>query len=242
MSNGFYERTELLVGADAMQRLMGARVLVVGVGGVGAYAAEMICRAGVGSITIIDADCVKPSNINRQLVAINSTVDKPKVEILEQRLKDINPDASIVALNVFLDSSNIDDIFASGFDYVIDAIDSIAPKVALIEYCVTHKINIVSSMGAGGKLDPSKIEITDISKTYQCALARTVRDRLKKSKIYKGVTVVFSTEPVRKEAVIEISDERNKRSTTGTISYIPAVFGCYLASAVIRKIVGNIGI
>ena len=158
---------------------------------------------------------------------------------MEHRLKDINPDASIVALNVFLDSSNIDDIFANGFDYVIDAIDSIAPKVALIEYCVKHKINIVSSMGAGGKLDPSKIEITDISKTYQCALARTVRDRLKKLKIYKGVTVVFSSEPVRKEAVIGVSDERNKRSTTGTISYLPAVFGCYLASAVIRKIVGE---
>ena len=138
MSNGFYERTELLVGAEGLERLKAARVLVVGVGGVGAYAAEMVCRAGVGSITIIDADCVKPSNINRQLVALHSTVDKPKVEILGQRLRDINPDASIVALNVFLDSSNIDDIFANGFDYVIDAIDSIAPKVALIEYCVKH--------------------------------------------------------------------------------------------------------
>ena len=113
MANGFYERTELLVGADAMQRLMDTHVLVVGVGGVGAYAAEMICRAGVGSITIIDADCVKPSNINRQLVALHSTIDKPKVEVLKQRLRDINPDASIVALNVFLDSSNIDDIFAN---------------------------------------------------------------------------------------------------------------------------------
>lgn len=235
----FIERTELLVGQQGMERLNNASVLVVGVGGVGAYAAEMICRAGVGSITLVDSDTVKLSNVNRQLPALHSNVGRPKVDILAERFLDINPDAKINAICEFLTAENIDAIFEGGFDYVVDAIDSIAPKVALIKYCVEHGIKIASSMGAGGKMDPSLIQIADISKTFQCALARTVRDRLKKEKIYKGVTVVFSSEPVRREVVVEVTDERNKRSTTGTISYIPAVFGCYLSSIVIRDIIKN---
>lgn len=233
----FSERTELLTGAEGIARLKAAKVLVVGTGGVGAYAAEMVCRAGIGAITIVDSDTVKLSNINRQLPALHSNVGRYKVDILAERFRDINPDAQVNAICEFLDENNIERILSGGYDYVIDAIDSIAPKIALIKHCLENKIAIVSSMGAGGRLDPSKVQIADISKTYQCALARTVRDRLKKEKIYNGLTVVFSSEPVRKESVIEITDERNKRSTTGTISYIPAVFGCYLSSVVVRNIV-----
>lgn len=235
----FSERTELLTGAEGIARLKAAKVLVVGTGGVGAYAAEMVCRAGIGAITIVDSDTVKLSNINRQLPALHSNVGRYKVDILAERFRDINPDAKVNAICEFLDENNIERILSGGYDYVIDAIDSIAPKIALIKHCLENKIPIVSSMGAGGRLDPSKVQIADISKTYQCALARTVRDRLKKEKIYNGLTVVFSSEPVRKESVIEITDERNKRSTTGTISYIPAVFGCYLSSVVVRNIVGS---
>lgn len=232
----FAERTQLLIGDEGVKRLSEARVLVVGVGGVGAFAAEMICRAGVGHITLVDSDTVKPSNINRQLPALHSNIGKYKVDLLADRFKDINPDAEIVAIKEFLDDTNLHQIMSESFDYVIDAIDSITPKVHLIGYCLKNKIKIISSMGAGGRLDPSKIVVADISKTYQCTLARTVRERLKKDGITKGLKVVFSSEPVRKESVVEVKDEKCKRSTTGTISYIPAVFGCYLASEVISKI------
>lgn len=232
----FAERTQLLIGDEGVKRLSEARVLVVGVGGVGAFAAEMICRAGVGHITLVDSDTVKPSNINRQLPALHSTIGKYKVDLLADRFRDINPDVEIVAIKEFLDDSNLEQIMSESFDYVIDAIDSITPKVHLIEYCLKNKVRIISSMGAGGRLDPSKVQVTDISKTYQCTLARTVREHLKKDGISKGLKVVFSCEPVKKESVIEVKDEKCKRSTTGTISYIPAVFGCYLAAEIISKI------
>lgn len=231
----FTERTQLLIGEEGVSKLSKAKVLVVGTGGVGAYAAEMICRAGVGHITLVDSDTVKPSNINRQLPALHSTIGEYKVDLLAERFKDINPDAEVVAIKEFLDDSNLERIMSEGYDYVIDAIDSITPKIHLIEYCLKNKVKIISSMGAGGRLDPSKVQVTDISKTYQCALARTVRERLKKDGISKGLKVVFSSEPVKKESVIEVNDEKCKRSTTGTISYIPAVFGCYLASEVINS-------
>lgn len=232
----FTERTQLLIGEEGVNRLSNAKVLVVGTGGVGAYAAEMICRAGVGHITLVDSDTVKPSNINRQLPALHSTIGEYKVDLLAERFKDINPDAEVVSIKEFLDDTNLQQIMSEGFDYVIDAIDSITPKIHLIEYCLKNKVKIISSMGAGGRLDPSKVQVADISKTYQCALARTVRERLKKDGISKGLKVVFSSEPVKKDSVIEVNDEKCKRSTTGTISYIPAVFGCYLASEVVKNL------
>ncbi|MCQ2350762.1 MAG: tRNA threonylcarbamoyladenosine dehydratase [Paludibacteraceae bacterium] len=235
----FTERTQLLIGEEGVSRLSNARVLVAGTGGVGAYAAEMICRAGVGHITLVDSDTVKPSNINRQLPALHSTIGEYKVDLLAERFKDINPDAEVVAIKEFLDDTNLQQIMSEGFDYVIDAIDSITPKIHLIEYCLKNKVKIISSMGAGGRLDPSKVQVADISKTYQCSLARTVRERLKKDGISKGLKVVFSSEPVKKDSVIEVNDEKCKRSTTGTISYIPAVFGCYLASEVITYFLQN---
>ena len=233
-----YSRTELLLGKEKMEILKASHVLVVGLGGVGAYVAELLCRAGIGKMTIIDSDTVKESNINRQLPATSKTIGEKKVDILSKRLRDINPDLELEALDIFIDGENIPSLFESKqFTFVVDAIDSLAPKVSLLEYCIKHKVKIISSMGAGGRIDPTKIQYSDISKTYQCMLAKNVRKRLKKLGIEKGLPVVFSSEQVNKNAIILIDDEKNKCSTVGTISYLPAIFGCYLSSYVIRKLI-----
>lgn len=233
----WYSRTELLLGSEHLERLRSAHVLVVGVGGVGAYAAEMICRAGVGNITIVDGDVVNPSNINRQLIARHSTIGQSKVELLAKRLIDINPELKLKVHHLFLEDDEINNLLDSDtFNYVIDAIDTLSPKVFLIYNALKRKIKIVSSMGAGGRIDPSKIGFTDISKTYHCTLAKSVRKRLVKLGISKGLPVVFSSEQPKKEAVLATENERFKKSTVGTVSYMPAIFGCYLASYVIRKL------
>ncbi|MBO4370839.1 MAG: tRNA threonylcarbamoyladenosine dehydratase [Paludibacteraceae bacterium] len=230
-------RTRLLLGDDAVGLLIGKHVLVAGLGGVGAYAAEMLCRAGVGRFTIVDADEVKPSNINRQLIATHTTIGQKKCELMRQRLLDINPDCQVEALDWFIEESNLETLFANRqVDFVVDAIDSIAPKTALICHCMQRHISIISSMGAGGRVDPSQITVTDISKTHECALARTIRTRLKKAGIYKGLPVVFSSEPVNRESIVRIDDERNKCSTLGTVSYLPALFGCHLAAYTLKQI------
>lgn len=232
-------RTELLLEKEGLEKLKKAHVLVVGLGGVGAYAAEMLVRAGIGEITIIDGDVVQPSNRNRQLPALCSTIYKPKVEVMQQRLLDINPDLKINPIHLFVTGAAIKDLLATPFDYVIDAIDSIAPKVFLIVHTFNAKIPIISSMGAGGKLDPAKVTIDDISKSYHCKLARMIRKRLTKFNIKKGFNVVYSPEPVKKEHVIFVEGERNKKTTVGTISYMPALFGLMAASKVIRDLVGK---
>ena len=230
-------RTRLLFGDEPIKRLQNAHVLVVGVGGVGAYAAEMIVRAGVGALTIVDGDTVSESNLNRQLVALHSTLGKPKVEVLKERFLDINPDLKLTAQHRFIEEEDIPVLLEGGeIDFVIDAIDTLAPKVALIAYCLRHKIKIVSSMGAGGRKAPSAIRIADIADTYHCALAKAVRLRLRKEGISKGLKTVFSTEQADRNAVVVVEGERNKKSTVGTISYLPAIFGCYLAGHVIRKL------
>lgn len=232
----WFSRTELLLGEDRINYLKSKHVLIAGVGGVGAYAAEMICRAGIGKITIVDSDVVQPSNINRQLIALHSTIGRPKVDILKERLSDINPDLVINAKDVFLQDDRIPELLDSdSYDFVVDAIDTLSPKVFLITHALTRKINIISSMGAGGKTDPSKIGIADISKSYNCNLARFVRKRLHKMNIRKGFPVVFSTEQADHNAIL-VNDEQNKKSTVGTISYMPAIFGCTLASYVLRNI------
>lgn len=232
------QRTEMMMGEKGVEKLSCSSVMVVGLGGVGAMAAEMLCRAGVGKMTIIDRDEVNPTNINRQIIALNSTIGMRKAEVLAVRLKDINSDLDLTIINDWLDSENTEKVLSENhFDFVVDAIDTISPKVFLIQNCVQRSIPIVSSMGAGGKLDPSKIKITDISKTEYCALAKTVRQRLSKLGIKKGFPVVYSTELVNKDTVMLVDGEKYKRSTTGTISYIPAVFGCYLASYVVRELV-----
>jgi tRNA A37 threonylcarbamoyladenosine dehydratase len=235
------ERTELLIGSEKLNILRNAHVLVVGVGGVGAYAAEMIVRAGIGELTIADADKVSESNINRQLIALHSTRGREKCDVLAERLKDINPELKLSCINHFIKDSETDQLLDSAkFDYVVDAIDTLSPKLALIKGALDRGIPLVSSMGAGAKTDPTLMEIKDISKTHHCPLAHMLRKRLHKIGIKRGFQAVFSPEPVREGAMI-LCEEQNKKSNVGTISYIPALFGIGCASVVIRDLIGEFG-
>lgn len=229
------QRTRLLLGEEKMERLQQAHVLVVGLGGVGAYAAEMICRAGVGRMTIVDADTVQPTNINRQLPALHSTMGREKAEVLAARFKDINPDIQLTVLPVFLKDDNIPELLdAARYDFIVDAIDTLAPKCYLIAEALKRHIKIVSSMGAGAKSDITQIRFADIWDTYHCGLSKAVRKRLQKLGVKRKLPVVFSTEQADPKAVLLTEDEQNKKSTCGTVSYMPAVFGCYLAEYVIK--------
>ena len=231
------QRTRLLLGEEKSERLRQAHVLVVGVGGVGAYAAEMLCRAGVGRLTLVDADTVQPTNINRQLPALHSTLGQPKVEVLAARFRDINPEVELTVLPVFLKDENIPQLLdADRYDFVVDAIDTLAPKCYLIAEALRRRIKIVSSMGAGAKSDITQIRFADIWDTYHCGLSKAVRKRLQKMGIRHKLPVVFSTEQADPKAVLLTDDEQNKKSTCGTVSYMPAVFGCYLAEYVIRRL------
>ena len=231
------QRTRLLLGEEKSERLRQAHVLVVGVGGVGAYAAEMLCRAGVGRLTLVDADTVQPTNINRQLPALHSTLGQPKVEVLAARFRDINPEVELTVLPVFLKDENIPQLLdAVRYDFVVDAIDTLSPKCHLIAEALRRRIKIVSSMGAGAKSDITQIRFADIWDTYHCGLSKAVRKRLQKMGIRHKLPVVFSTEQADPKAVLLTDDEQNKKSTCGTVSYMPAVFGCYLAEYVIRRL------
>lgn len=239
MITDWLERTELLLGSEKLERLRQANVLVVGIGGVGAYAAEMIVRSGVGSLTIADADVVSLSNINRQLVALHSTVGRAKCDILAERLRDINPELKLTTVNRFIKDSETDALLDSDrYDYIVDAIDTLSPKLALIKGALDRGIPLVSSMGAGAKTDPTLMEIKDISKTHHCPLAHMLRKRLHKMGIRHGFKAVFSPEAVREGAMI-LCEEQNKKSNVGTISYIPALFGIGCASVVIRDLIGE---
>ncbi len=231
------ERTELLLGRKKLEKLSEKHVLVVGLGGVGAYAAELIARAGVGHMTVVDGDTVNESNRNRQLPALISTQGKSKAEIMGERLLDINSAIKLEVINGFIDEDSFSTLLNQPFDYVVDAIDTLSPKVALMKEAIDQNIPIVSSMGAGGKLDPSMVEIADISDTKYCNLARMVRKRLYKFGIRKGISVVYSSEFVPKEYVVKTEGERNKKTTVGTISYMPPIFGCFIASKVINDLI-----
>ncbi len=231
-------RTELIIGDESLQRLKASNVLVVGLGGVGAYAAEMICRAGVGSMTIVDGDTVNPSNRNRQLAALKSTEGIAKSEVMGERLKDINPDLNLTIIHDYIKDEKIVEVLDKGFDYVVDAIDTLSPKIFLIYRSLLRKFPVVSSMGAGGKFDPARIYISDISETTDCPLARILRKRLHRLGIREGFTAVYSTEPIDKSKVISTPGELNKASVVGTISYMPASFGIACASVVIRDLAG----
>ena len=231
------QRTELLLGEDKMARLQSAHVLVVGLGGVGAYAAEMICRAGVGRMTIVDADTVQITNLNRQLPAMHSTLGMFKADVLEARFKDINPDLELKVLPVFLKDENIPDLLdADEYDFIVDAIDTLSPKCYLIYHALQRRIKIVSSMGAGATSHIPHVRFTDLWDTYHCGLSKAVRKRLQKMGVKRKVPVVFSTEQADPKAVLLTDDEMNKKSTCGTVSYMPAVFGCYLAEYVIKRL------
>ena len=232
------QRTELLLGSDRIERLRNARVLVVGLGGVGAYAAEAIARAGVGTMTIADADAVSESNINRQLPALHSTVGEPKAEAMARRLLDINPGLRLTVVRRYIRDEETETLLDEGFDYVVDAIDTLSPKAGLIRSCLERDIPVVSSMGAGAKTDPTRVRIEDIARSHHCPLAHMLRKRLHKMGIRTGFYVVFSDEPVR-EGSMMLCEETNKKSNVGTISYMPAVFGCHCASVVIRGLIGE---
>ena len=238
-NSNWQSRTELLLGQKSVDKLKKSHVLVVGLGGVGAYSAEMLARAGVGELTIVDGDTVKPSNRNRQLLALQSTENKLKAELMKERLIDINPEIKINVINQFLNEEDMRELMEVKYDYVIDAIDTVTPKVSLIVNAVRKNYKLISSMGAGGRLNPSDIKIVDISETHTCHLARVIRKRLYKHGINRGFDVIFSSETVNKKAVILIEDEINKVSTVGTVSYMPALFGIMAASKVIRKLTGE---
>ena len=230
------ERTQLLVGPEGLARLLESSVAVIGLGGVGAYAAEMLCRAGVGHLILLDSDVVSESNKNRQLIALDSTIGKPKSTVLAERLKDINPDVRLTLINCYLEEGSIQQLLGEHkVDFLVDAIDTLAPKIALIRYCVESGIPHVSSMGAGAKIDATAVRLADLSKSYNCPLAYILRKKLRKVGISKGFKVVFSEELPRREAIVAV-EERNKKSNVGTISYLPAVFGCVCAQAAVEHL------
>ena len=229
-------RTELLIGTEKLNILRDKHVLIAGLGGVGAMAAEQICRAGIGIMTIIDGDTVHSSNRNRQLPALKSTEGIAKTEVMAKRLRDINPNLRLTVLNEYIKDERILEILSQSYNYVVDAIDTLSPKVLLLYNCVQLGLPVVSSMGAGGKFDPAQVQVVDIDDSYNCKLAYYLRKRLHKMGVRKGIKVVFSPEVVERNSVILQEGESNKKSNVGTISYMPAVFGCYCASVVIREL------
>jgi len=234
------ERTELLIGAEKLERLSRASVAVIGLGGVGAFAAEMVVRAGVGRVVILDSDVVAPSNKNRQLIALNSTLGKPKAEVMADRLRDIDMELKIDIINDYLTEDNVSALLEQyQTDFIIDAIDTLSPKIALIRYAVTRGIPLVSSMGAGAKYDATKVRVADISKSFNCPLAYILRKKLRKCGISKGFKVVFSEELPDTDAIVPVED-RNKRSQVGTLSYLPAMFGITAAQVAIDAIISDI--
>jgi tRNA threonylcarbamoyladenosine dehydratase len=232
-------RTELLIGPEGVQKLKEARVLVAGLGGVGGTAAEQLCRAGIGHITLVDNDTIQASNINRQIIALQSTVGREKTTVLAERLRDINPESCITTKKIFLEGKLTTSLLDEGYDYVVDAIDTLTPKVELLEACVSKAIPVISSMGSGARFDPTKICVDDIKNSHDCKFAYLVRKYLHKRGIYEGIKVVFSTEKATKQAMIETDGGNFKRTIVGTISYMPAIFGGFCASLAIRDILST---
>ena len=233
------QRTELLLGAEALDQLSRLNILVIGLGGVGSYAAEFLARAGVGKMTIVDGDTVDLTNTNRQLPALHSTVGQSKAALMAARMKDINPELELTVQDTFFSPEIIKTMPFQQYDYVFDCIDSVQPKQYVIVGCKQQGVRVVSSMGAGGRVDPSKVQVADISETFNCPFAQQVRKGLKKKGLRRGVTVVFSSEPVERETCMMTDGSRFKKSFYGTISYIPALFGLHMASVVVRDVAGK---
>ncbi|HEY9176874.1 MAG TPA: tRNA threonylcarbamoyladenosine dehydratase [Flavipsychrobacter sp.] len=232
-------RTELLIGKEKLDRLIDAHVLVVGMGGVGSFAAEFVARAGVGRMTIVDGDVVDPSNRNRQLPALATTHGQSKADIMAERLQAINPELQLRSIREFITPEKVEEVLDTQYDYVIDAIDSITPKLTFIKAAMDKGLKIVSSMGAGAKLDPTQLQVVDISKTYNCPFAQQIRKNLKTAGISKGLKVVFSPEEPIKESLMLTDGSNYKKSAYGTISYLPATFGACVASVAIRDLMGG---
>lgn len=229
------DRTQLLIGEQGIERLKNSHVLVVGLGGVGAYAAEQLARAGIGKMTIVDGDVVSVTNRNRQLLALQSTLGRPKAEVMAERIRDINPEVELEVIKQYMKDEAIIELVSKPYDFIVDAIDTVAPKVFLLYYAKQSNQRIVSCMGAGGKYHPEKIQIADISQSNHCRLAFYIRKRLHRLGIQDGITVVFSPEPVDDSAILKnVKGEQNKVSNVGTISFMPAAFGIFCASVVIN--------
>lgn len=235
-----FERTRILLKSGEQARLTKAHVLVAGLGGVGSYCAEALARAGVGRLTLVDHDVVAASNINRQLPALLSTIGQPKAELMRARIMDINPACELHIICEFLTPDNVTDRVPGDVDYVIDCIDSLNCKVALVATSMERGLRVASSMGAGNKLDPSRIRLADIAKTYQCPLASVMRKRLRKRGIYKGVLTVFSDEPGRAPLAPQpVEGSGRARAVNGTVSYMPPIFGLMLAGAVVQRLIAE---
>jgi len=233
------ERAVLLFKEEGIHKLEQANILVVGLGGVGSFAAEFLARAGVGKMTIVDGDVVDITNINRQLPALHSTVGEPKVKIVGDRLLDINPELQLTRLEEFLSPERAYELVSTDFDYVLDCIDSVTPKLKLIIACKQKKVKIISNMGAGGKFEASKVEVKDISKTAYCPLAKNIRKRLKMEGISKGVKVVYSHERPDYSSIKTTDGSNFKKSFYGTNSWMPALFGLHAAETVVKHLIGK---
>ena len=233
-------RTELLIGREKLVKLSKAHVLVIGLGGVGSFAAEFICRNGIGTMTIVDGDTVDPSNRNRQLPALSTNHGQSKADIMAERLKAINPELTLHVIKTFINPDAVEEILsAHSYDYIVDAIDSVTPKITFLKEAFNRNLRIVSSMGAGGRMDPTMVRIVDISKTFNCNFAQQVRKNLKKEGIYKGIKAVFSSEEQIKESLMLTDGSNYKKSAYGTMSYLPAIFGATCASVVIRDLIAD---
>lgn len=231
-----FSRTELLLGKEAINKLKNSSVAVFGIGGVGGHTAEALSRTGVGELHFFDNDTVSVSNINRQIVALHSTVGKYKVDVMKERALDINPNAKVFSHKVFIDENTINDFDFSKFDYIVDAIDTVSAKLLLIKYAKENNTPVISAMGAGNKLDPTKFVVTDISKTEACPLARVMRKKLKDMGI-KGVKVVYSTELALKPLESTESKGTAGRPVPGSSAFVPSVSGLIIASEVIKDLV-----
>lgn len=229
-------RTEILLGKDGVDNLRDKHVFVAGVGGVGGYVVESLVRAGIGKITIVDHDEVDITNINRQIIATLNNVGKAKISEFTDRVNLINPNIELDAKKIFIDESNLNDLLGDMPDYVVDCIDTIESKLALIQYCLRNKIKIISSMGAGNRIDVTKVKMADISKTSRCALARNIRLRLRKLRINKGLRVIYSEEEAYAKPLL---NPNGGRPVNGTISYLPALFGIMLGGVVIKDLITN---
>lgn len=239
MNAGWQSRTELLLGEEALKHIERAHVLCIGLGGVGGIAAELLARTAVGELTIVDGDVVEDSNRNRQVIATTLSTGKPKAEAMAERLLTINPALNLHVRNEFLKDDNLEALLdGTPCDCVLDAIDTLAPKVHLIAGCLKRNLRIVSSMGSGARKNPECVRCVDLEKTFNCTLAKAVRQHLHKLGVSgAGCRAVFSTEPPIRNAVFDTRImENNKRSVLGTISYMPTVFGCHCAAEVLRLI------
>jgi tRNA A37 threonylcarbamoyladenosine dehydratase len=232
-------RTQLMIGDEKIRVLNNSHVLVVGMGGVGSFAAEFVARAGVGQMTIIDGDVVDPTNRNRQLPALSTNHGVSKADIMAERLMAISPELKLNVVKEFVNPEMVRQHLEAKPDFLIDAIDSVTPKLTFLATAYEFGIPMVSSMGAGGKFDPTQLRVVDISKTYNCPFAQQVRKNLKDKGIYKGIQVVFSPEEPMKESIMLTDGKNYKKSAYGTMSYLPATFGAVAASVAIRYLINR---